>query len=96
VVTCFALYSGTEIVSQGSFQVLEDVKSNTFYTEDGCALTFTHSHEGASCSVSIACDKADLDIDELYLDIPINRAKQNWKQTKLGPMYDLYYRSGLE
>ena len=96
VITSFALYSGKEIVLQGSFQVLEEVNSNTFYTDDGCALTFTHSYEGASCLVSVSCDRKDLGIDEIYLDIPINRTKQRWKQTKLGSMYDLYYRSGLE
>jgi hypothetical protein len=96
IVTCFALHAGDEIVSGGSFQVLEEVNSSKFYTSDGCALIFTHSYWGATCSVAISCEHDGSEPIKLNLAIPINRTKKKWKQTSLGPTYELYYRSGVE
>jgi hypothetical protein len=96
VITSFVVYSGEEIVAQGSFQVHAEQGSNTFASSDGTSFRFEHSCEDSVCFVDVFSVRQAAVQHSYSLEIPINRPKIKWKNLELGVSYRLYYRSAFD
>jgi hypothetical protein len=96
VVTCFVIYSGKQIVAQGSFQVFDTRNLSIFTSSDGIAFQFEHVYEKSVCVIDISCKRDGVIALSRSLKIPINRSKIKWKVTELGTFYRLHYRSQFE
>ena len=59
-------------------------------------FNFLHCYEGAQCDIKLTYSKGGSIQAQLDLEIPINRTKTKWKQSKLGENYDVRYRCVFE
>lgn len=96
VITNCLIYSGDRVVAEGSFQVLENVQSTVLRSSDGTTFHFRHFYTGSVCYVDISGERDGATAFSCALEIPINRSKIKWKNTRLGDRYLLQYRSSLE
>jgi hypothetical protein len=96
VVACFVIYSGEDIAYQGSFQVSEETSLYSDQSTEGGEFGFRHCYEGTQCDIEVTYSKGGSVQAQLKLEIPINRAKIKWKQSKLGEIYDVRYRCVFE
>ena len=91
-IACFVIYSGEEIAYQGTFQVSEETNRSSYPSRDDGVFDFLHRYEGTQCEVKLTYSKGGSVQAQLELEIPINRTKIKWKQSKLGANYDVRYR----
>jgi hypothetical protein len=95
-VACVVIYSGSSIVSQGSFQVFEALNMNTLQSTDGGEFTFTHSCRDMLCDLEASYSQRGSVVAKCNLAVPINRSKIKWKRCKLNGRYTIHYRCQLE
>lgn len=96
VIACLVIYSGSDIVSQGSFQVFEVLNTNTWQLGDGGEFKFTHSCRGMRCDLEVSYSKRGSVLAECNLTVPLNRSKIKWKRCNLNGRYIIHYRCQLE
>lgn len=96
VVACFVLYEQDRIVLQCSFQVEEDLSTNSFRASDGAEFVFNHSYDKSTCYVEVTGTSNDAASKSLHLEFPINRTKIKWRQIDFADTFVLYYRSQFE
>lgn len=96
VIACFVIYSDGGIVHQGSFQVETEHATYSFASKDGGVFNFSHSYQGAHCSIGVSYTQSGSVVAEKELVVPINRTKKKWKQCPLGAAYVIHYRCAFE
>jgi len=95
-IACLVIYSGSDIVSQGSFQVFEALNTNTWPSTDGGEFKFTHSCRDMLCDLEVSYSKRGSVLATCNLAVPVNRSKIKWKRCGLNGRYTIHYRCQLE
>lgn len=96
VIACLVIYAGGSIVSQGSFQVSDELNTNTLQSTDGGEFKFTHSTKDMVCDLEVAYSRRGTVVARRNLAVPVNRSKIKWKRCELNGRYSIHYRCQVE